>query len=358
MLPPDTAAPGGLTSIRLQNFKAHRDTTVPLGRLTVLVGPNGSGKTSVLEALCGLAAVVDAADRRFLLANLEAADVQHQASSEPIVTTATGELHGSPWQLSVQREKASGYKLEVSATSDGAPMNNASTTSDRERMAQAFGVTVLHQFDALKIAAGAAPEVSPSQVSPDGRNTAAVLSALKLDNDDRFERVQAALQRIVPSVERIRVRRVKGAQPNVVVEMILFDVRGATGLPAPLMSEGTLVTVALLTSICAASGRQLVLLDDIDHALHPTAQIELVRQMKRLLDEMPEVQIVATTHSPFILDELAPTEVCVFALRADGSVAMKRLSDHPDAGRAKGALSAGQIWTLDPEEKWVASAGA
>ena len=40
-----------ITSIRLQNFKGHRDTTVPLGRLTVLVGPNGSGKTSVLEAL-------------------------------------------------------------------------------------------------------------------------------------------------------------------------------------------------------------------------------------------------------------------------------------------------------------------
>ncbi len=39
-----------LTSIHLHSWKAHRDTTVPLGKLTLLVGPNGSGKTTVLEA--------------------------------------------------------------------------------------------------------------------------------------------------------------------------------------------------------------------------------------------------------------------------------------------------------------------
>ncbi|HRI72382.1 MAG TPA: AAA family ATPase, partial [Polyangium sp.] len=40
-----------IDSIRIQDFKGHRDTALKLGRLTVLVGPNGSGKTSVLEAL-------------------------------------------------------------------------------------------------------------------------------------------------------------------------------------------------------------------------------------------------------------------------------------------------------------------
>ena len=40
-----------IESVTLQNFKAHRDTRVPLGRLTVLVGQNAAGKTSVLQAL-------------------------------------------------------------------------------------------------------------------------------------------------------------------------------------------------------------------------------------------------------------------------------------------------------------------
>lgn len=159
-------------------------------------------------------------------------------------------------------------------------------------------------------------------------------------------------RRLSPGVERIRV----GGGHDGVREQIALDMAGAPGLPAAVLSEGTLVTLALLTSICASPDRPLVLLDDIDQALHPRAQIDLVRQIKRLLDEMPELQIVATCHSPFVLDELSAAEVRVFARRPDGSAAVKSLVDHPEAEKMKGALSAGQSWTLDPEEKWVGSA--
>ena len=37
--------------VRIQNFKSLRDVSVELERFTVLVGANGSGKTSVLEAV-------------------------------------------------------------------------------------------------------------------------------------------------------------------------------------------------------------------------------------------------------------------------------------------------------------------
>src|ERR1035438_5911699 len=37
-------------SIKFQNFKALRNTTLPLSRFTLIVGPNGSGKTSALTA--------------------------------------------------------------------------------------------------------------------------------------------------------------------------------------------------------------------------------------------------------------------------------------------------------------------
>src|SRR5262245_45666372 len=40
-----------ITKLRVQNFKCLRDVTVELGPLTVLIGPNDSGKSSVLDAL-------------------------------------------------------------------------------------------------------------------------------------------------------------------------------------------------------------------------------------------------------------------------------------------------------------------
>jgi len=40
-----------IKAIRFRNFKALRDSTLPLGRLNILVGPNGSGKSTALLAL-------------------------------------------------------------------------------------------------------------------------------------------------------------------------------------------------------------------------------------------------------------------------------------------------------------------
>lgn len=75
------------------------------------------------------------------------------------------------------------------------------------------------------------------------------------------------------------------------------------------------------------------IVDDFDHALHPRAQMELVRMIKELLalDDFQDTQIIATTHSPYVLDEVDPSSVIAFALRDDGTVAAKPLSEHPDA---------------------------
>src|SRR5690349_11509276 len=40
-----------LTALHLSNFRAHADTRVKLSSITVLVGPNASGKSSALAAL-------------------------------------------------------------------------------------------------------------------------------------------------------------------------------------------------------------------------------------------------------------------------------------------------------------------
>ncbi|HRI64002.1 MAG TPA: AAA family ATPase, partial [Polyangium sp.] len=153
---------------------------------------------------------------------------------------------------------------------------------------------------------------------------------------------------------RIRPATVKQRAGNEVVgSKIYFDFRGAPGVPAHCASEGTLITLALLTILHGPKRPNLILLDDFDQSLHPQAQMELVTLIKRLLDEFPDLQIVATTHSPYILDQLEPSDVHVFALRDDGTVATRPLSEHPEAAKMKGALTTGQLWTLDQERTWV-----
>src|SRR5437899_5764040 len=44
-----------IESIEFTNFKALRDTLLPLSPFTLLLGPNGSGKSTVLKALASAA---------------------------------------------------------------------------------------------------------------------------------------------------------------------------------------------------------------------------------------------------------------------------------------------------------------
>ncbi|MDC0744459.1 AAA family ATPase [Polyangium mundeleinium] len=350
-----------ITSVRLQNFKAHRDTTVELGRFTVLVGPNGSGKTSVLEALLRTSGLLNKAPNQAFRWPYDPDDIaSRNAPDGPIGV----ELNSADSVLAIEwvrmRDRgpaidwvpALRWEIQGTESGTGEARDKQIDRSVAMALAHIMGDSAIYHFDATRIASPAQSEHERPSVASDGSNTADVLASMKLEQEERFRRIEGELRSVVPNVERVRIRRAKAANATI-GHQILLDFRGAPGVPAHAASEGTLVTLALLTVLHSPNSPRLILLDDIDQSLHPRAQIELVRQIKRLLDEMPDLQVVATTHSPYILDELDPKDVHVFALKNDGTVAHKRLSEHPEA--ASGVLTSGQIWSLDPEEEWVAA---
>lgn len=360
-----------ITSIRLQNFKGHRDTTVPLGRMTVLVGPNGAGKTSVLQALHLLGKLAEQAPRQLLQDEWSPSDLLHRASQGPMRFEASGTNAGLYWGFSVSMtmpEPAAPQPRDWGLIFEWSPkmqplvsllLEPRSITDEPiSALRPHYGPAVLYHFDARQIAAAAYSGEENPDVQSDGGNVAVVLAALKLEHEEVFSQIESELCRIVPSVQRIRVRRAKVAgSSGIVGHKIIFDFHNAPDIPAHGASEGTLVTLALLTALFNPNRPRLLLLDDIDQSLHPEAQMQLVRELKQLLERFPDVQIVATTHSPYILDELAPEDVQAFVQRPGGGIASKRLSEHPQAAQMRGALTAGQLWSLDPERRWVLEEG-
>ncbi len=353
-----------IDQLELTNFKGHRETTVRFRPLTVLVGPNGSGKTSVLEALSLLSRALQGNEDEGLVGAGRLDDLlRHDESASSFAMQVTGDDAGVTQRVSVDAALREG-------TATSGRWETRLTINDAAYVfADAMPVAVVHAsetywpglvrttFLRLDAAAMTAPAraVDYARMRRTGANVAAVIANLKLADDEALTRIVEGLRRIVPSVRNVRVRPTTAGDrksPEAAYEL-RFDMASGRDIPATGVSEGTLLTLALLTAIHGPTRPRLVLLDDVHEALHPTAQTALMDTLRTLTQGPEAIQVIATTHSPFILDAVEPHAVQVFALRDDGTAAVRSLAEHPEAARYTGALSSGQLWTLDDERAWV-----
>ena len=363
-----------LERIRLQNFKTHRDTDIKLGRLTVLVGPNGSGKSSVLQAIELLAAHAKEPIEPEALRALQTRP-NGGKSGACSVEVVVSPHQGAPesWKVHMGGTALRPQEITEIAEKFLESLNRVAVTEaegrDRSRsVREQLEVTLL-----APIPRRLAEPVPVSTVAPelhtDGFGLADVLALMRLENDNDFQALQGALRAVVPQVERIWVRRteVKYSRPVARADKdgvyvadepvhqlgheLSFDVSGRKGIPASMMSGGTLLTLGILALLYSQLRPRILLIDDIDHGLHPRAQWDLLKQLRRLLEQFPELQLIATSHSPDLVDELAPDEVVVTALREDGTSAAKSLAECPRSDLL-GVLKSGQLWSAIGED-WV-----
>jgi predicted ATPase len=136
-------------------------------------------------------------------------------------------------------------------------------------------------------------------------------------------------------------------------ELILFDFEHAENVSARTASEGTLLILGLLTVLLGPNRPRIVLMDDIEHGLHPLAQKKIVEQIRNLQERFPELQLLATSHSTRLLNSLEPEQVRLVAVGADGYSRCGRLPDHPKFEKWKDELSPGEMWSVFGDQ-WVA----
>lgn len=312
------------TRVRIRNFKAIEELQLSLERLTVLVGPNGSGKTSVLEAIHTLGAFY------------------------------TGEL--GRYQ---RRKSADPVRIEL----DDPARSKRLSSADHILGTLPAPTTSFLQLSPRQLAAPAYSEEEVPTLQPDGSGLGAVIADLAASAPDLMVEIVQNLRQVVPAVRRVRAERAKitrAIQQTHVIDgqrvqvqkqevllghRVVLDTTSGDGIPAEHISEGTLLVLGLLTFLCGRTPPHVLLLDDMDRALHPKAQADLVAVLRRLLDARPELQIVATTHSPYLLDELRFEEVRLLTLRPDGTVASGSLTEHPDYEQWKDNVRPGELWT-------------
>ncbi|MBM4072710.1 MAG: ATP-binding protein [Planctomycetes bacterium] len=133
--------------------------------------------------------------------------------------------------------------------------------------------------------------------------------------------------------------------------IVLRTRKGGHRIPAKDLSQGTLVALALLTLAYLPEPPSVIGLEEIDRGLHPRLLRHLQDALYRLSypescgEKRPAIQVIATTHSPYLLDLYRdhPEEV-VLAQKEGLEVQFKRLSDIAHYEEILGDAPLSEVW--------------
>lgn len=335
---PTTTAPV-LDSIEFENFKILRDARLPLSQMTLIVGPNSSGKSTVFEALRLATGNGKAQYDSLLSAGLQA---EPSAPKPPVRLQFRWK---SPYDATLGTwSMTPGTQLTKSGVDFHSAMpGQATEIGPLGPMLQRYQT---YTFDP-HVVGQPAKLVPDHTLQPNGGDLVGVLDQLRDRAPERFEEFTDEVGRWFPEYDRV-LFSTPGAG------MRALSVRTRSGhhqIPAQALSQGTLVGLALLTLAYIPDAPPLFGLEEPEARIHPRLLRDVHRALRRLAfpaeygDNRSPHQIILTTHSPYLLDLFTDEpESVVIAERAPESATFSRLSDHPDLGELTRDVHLGDAW--------------
>ncbi len=343
--------PPRILRLKVQNFRALRDIELTITPLTVLIGPNGSGKSTVFDVFAFLAecfenGLLRAWEKRGRARELKSRNgsgpilievAYRELSSQPITTyhLEVDEKRGRPvvvrewlrWKrrrygapfmfldyvggigrvVSGELPDADDQRIEVPLSSPEALAVNAlGQLAENPRVVAlrdfiiGWHLSHLSSEDARR-----QPEAGPQErLSKTGSNLANVIQYLSEDHPAFLEFVFERLRERVPKIETVTADQM----PDGRLLLQIKDGPFAAPVMARFASDGTLKMLSYLVLLHDPMPPPFIGIEEPENFLHPRLLHGLAEECRGATEK---TQILVTTHSPFFLDALHPSEVRV-----------------------------------------------
>jgi predicted ATPase len=278
-LPPSYSPPMPfLTEVHFQNYRSFLDAKCRLSPVTAVIGANNAGKSNFLRGL-GLCVASSG------LPGVAADGSRNCHRSRSLIEDKTEILLSSP-HGQMQIDYLHGDTVGSFGTNGGVGLSTCG----------------LYRLNADQIGAAESDTERPI-VHTSGEGVTRVLQWLSLKKKRSFLALEEEFQKFVPEIEELTFERADQGKWFLQVKE-----RGIEALASlSEMSEGTRTILALLTILYQPNRPDLILLEDIEHAIHPRGLKPLVEKMRRISKEHG-VQIIFTTQSPYVLDAFQEPE--------------------------------------------------
>jgi putative AbiEii toxin of type IV toxin-antitoxin system len=295
-----------ITELRLTNFRGFEDHRVPLSPLTIIVGRNNAGKSTIVEALRLISIVVSRfqgrLDRIPRLWNFPRDPKgRERYKNLDINLQSIFYSYGDP-PARVRATFSSGEKVEVRIDE-----NEIVGSCDHSAAKRTAGLHLAR--------VSISPQVAPVQreerlLTPDYVRSAmsSSLAPSHFRNQlyifpEHFQRFKDVAAETWPGL-RIRELRADGQAPKTILSLLVEDFH----FPAELawMGHGLQMWLQTMWFLTRAADHETVILDEPDVYMHADLQRRLVRYVRA-----GHKQVVIATHSSEIMAEVAPENILV-----------------------------------------------
>jgi predicted ATPase len=339
-----------LNEITIKGFKSIRDLTdFKLGKLNVLVGANGSGKSNFVDFFRMLRAMADGGFQKFITnaggpngfffngpketkwisAHLKFGHNEFQFHLVPLVigemsidqeaTLYTGDKKHN-WKYWGGNRKESWLPTWQGQSSKWGPYPSA----EAHVYSAVSSWTVYHVHDTTNTAPMRHDSSARDfrELNPDAGNIAAFLLKMREEHAARYQRIRETVQLIAPFFDDFLLEPQKKGENELV--RLEWKQKGSSFPMQPWQfSDGTIRFICLATALLQPKPPSTVVIDEPELGLHPFA----IETLAALLHEVAagnRTQLLVSTQSPGLLDHF-DAEHLIVVDREDGASVFRRL---------------------------------
>ena len=368
--------------LKVQNYKSLRNVDVRLTQMHLLIGPNDSGKTSLLEALAALSRSVDNPLPNSFEGSWTGRELVWQSQDLPVI-------------FEVKFQGSLTYGLQVTFGPEGRDVLVGAESVDGQDLPQfrnhqqtliwqavhnqraGFHATRakqihealsgVHVYRWIPRLLGLPCAVDPQRrfrMLTEGFGLALVLDEILGYDRDRFVRLETRFREIFPQVKSIKLQQAPAfvAHGNPASDFPMLQQSSGKGLyfemasggnliPASEISDGILLVLAYLTVLHLPQPPRLLLVEEPENGIHPARLRDVLQILRQLVQEQQQTQIVMTTHSPYVVDLFKPEEVSLCHKNVStGEASIRNLSESPRVLDQIKIFTLGEIWTGEGDE--------
>jgi len=345
--------------LRVQNYRALRDLELKgVTPLTVFLGPNGSGKSTIFDVFaflseCFSVGLRKAWDKRGRFRELRSRDSDgpieielkyREEKGSPLITyhlaideNGKGPYVSQEWLAWRRKDFGQPFKFLNFTNGEGEVISGENPDENDTRIVEAMSspdvlavntlgqlakhprVSALRRFitgwylsyltaDNMR----GVPESGPQErVSQTGDNLPNVIQYLKEQQSASLDTILIKLAQRVPRLERVDAEMMLDGRLLLQIKDAPFE----RPVMAKYASDGTLKMLAYLTVLYDPDPPELIGIEEPENQLHPRLLQALAEECRMAT---ASTQLMVTTHSPFFVNGLKPSELWVLYRDEDG----------------------------------------